>query len=115
MGKFAPVYMSVYDGPDFALVDLTLDSSNFTESSAEDTAIGTFQEIAGDGVGDTNDSTLTLVDNNSDAVKLDGFDLVVGPTASVGAGTFNITVRETNIYGNNNPHDTVVEITVDGA
>ena len=106
MGKFAPVYMTVYDGPDFALDDLTLTAATFAANAAEDTAIGTLEGMQEE------DSVLSLVDDASGAVKLDGNDLVVGATATTEAGTLNVTVRETNIYGSNNPHDTELEITV---
>lgn len=105
MPKFAPVYMSVYDGADYALVDLVLDPATFAAASPEDTAIGTLTGMAEE------DSTLTLVDDAGGAVKLVGDAIVVGPTASV-AGTITITVRETNLYGSNNPHDTDIDIVV---
>lgn len=106
MAKFAPVYMTVYDGPEGVLANLTLTAATFAAEAAEDTAIGTLE-----GMMDEN-SVLSLVDDNGGAVKLDGEDLVVGPTETTGAGTFNITVRETNTYGAGSPHDTVLEITV---
>ena len=114
MAKYAPIYMSVYDGTDYTLPDLTLDNASFEEDSVEDTAIGTFTNIAA-GEGDTSDSTLTLVDNASGAVKLDGFDLVVGSVVTADPGTFDITVREVNAYADNTPHDTTITITVTAA
>lgn len=110
MAKFAPIYMSVYDGPDYSLDDLVLSAATFVENDAEDTEIG---EITGF---QPEDSTLSLV-AGAPFVKLvhddieDEYRLVVGATASE-AGTFNVTVRESNIYAFNNPRDTTFEITV---
>ena len=46
MAKYAPVYMSVYDGQDYALVDLELSAATFEANDVEDTAIGTLSEMA---------------------------------------------------------------------
>lgn len=108
MAKFAPVYMSVYDGPEGVLEDLVLSPATFVENSAEDAAIGTFT-----GMMDAS-STISLSDDGGGAVKLDGDDLVVGATPTA-VGTLNIKVTETNVYGANSPHETEIAITVTGA
>lgn len=109
MPKYAPVYMSVYDGPEGALADLVLAPATFVEASAEDTAIGSF-------TGMMSGSVLSLTDDAGGKVKLNGNDLVVGATASAAADSpLAVTVRETNIYGTNNPHDTVLAVAVTAA
>jgi hypothetical protein len=100
--------MSVYDCPEGALVDLALSAATFVAGAAEDTAIGTLS-------GMMTDSVLSLFNDAGGAVKLAGSNLVVGATATPDAGTLNITVRETNEYGSNSPHDTALVITVTGA
>jgi hypothetical protein len=101
--------MTIYDGPEGALVDLVLDPATFVEASAEDTAIGS---ITGMMAG----SELTLTDDAGGKVKLVGSDLVVGATASAVADSpLAITVRETNVYGSNNPHDTALAVAVTAA
>lgn len=97
--------MSTYDGPDYALVDLELSAATFAANAVEDAAIGTLSEMAEE------DSTLSIVSPTDGTVKLDGDDLVVGENPS-SAGIFDVVIRETNIYGTNNPHDTIFEITV---
>lgn len=104
MGKYAPVYMSVYDGYDYALSALTLSAATFADDAVEDDPIGTLSEMQSE------DSTLSII-AGGDNVKLDGNDLVVGGTTPA-AGTFNVTVRETNIYASNSPRDTTFGITV---
>lgn len=105
MGKYGPIYMSIYDGADYALVDLVLTPATFDDDASEDDPIGTLSGMS------VADSALSIVDDADGAVKLDGNDIVVGAVTPA-AGTIEITVRETNIYGTNNPHDTVIEIVV---
>lgn len=107
MTKYAPIYMSVYDGTDFSLVDLALSADTFVVGTAAGTVIGTLTNMQAE------DSQLSIVETDGYAA-LDGDDLVVGPTASA-EGTFDVTVRETNIYGDNSPHDTTFTITVTAA
>lgn len=106
MPKYGSKYMSVYDGSEYALVALTLSASTMPANSAENTVVGAFV-----GKADATDSVLTLVDNDGGRFKITGNNLVAGAVASA-AGTRNVTVRETNIYGSNNPRDTVLAITV---
>lgn len=103
MTKYAPIYMSVYDGS-YSLTDLTLDNDTFTEGAVAGTVIGA---ISG---AQPEDSTLSIV-GGTDEAALDGSDLVVGDTVAA-AGTFDVTVRETSKYGENSPHDTTFTITV---
>jgi hypothetical protein len=109
VAKYAPVYMTVYDGPEGALVDLVLAPATFVEASAEDTAIGSLTGMMAG-------SELSLIDDAGGKVKLNGSDLVVGATASAVADSpLAVTVRETNLYGSNNPHDTALSVAVTAA
>lgn len=93
-----------YDGTDYALADIPLSNQTFVNNSPEDTLIGAYDVIHAD-------STITLVSPVDGTVKLDGHNLVVGPTPSE-AGSFDVVVRDTNDYGSNSPHDTTHTITV---
>lgn len=114
MAKFAPIYMTSYDGPEYdALEALQLSAATYVEESPEDTAIGTIS-----GMADADDSTLSLVletglPDERGYVALDDDDLVVGPNGgSVEAGTFDIYVRETNPWTEAQFRDTKFTITV---
>jgi hypothetical protein len=101
--------MTVYDGPEGALADLVLAPATFVEASPAATAIGSFTGMMAG-------STLTLVDDAGGKVELDGSDLVVGAVASAVADSpLSVTIRETNDYGSNTPHDTVVSVAVTAA
>jgi len=101
LAKFAPVYMSVYDGVTF--VDLELDALTLVDDDAEDTLIG---EISGQ------DASSTLsVQVGGDKVKISGSNLVVGSEASV-AGSLEITIRESNPNGEGLYRDTDFTLTV---
>lgn len=103
MSRYAPIYMAAYDGPDTTLVDLELDNDTFAAGSEEGTTIGELSKMAPE-------STLSVTDG-AGQVEISGTELVVGATPS-DAGTLNVTVRETNVYGFNSPHDTEFELTV---
>lgn len=105
MAKYAPNYMSVYDGPDYALSALTLSANTMAANAAENTVVG---NIVG---AQTEDSVLTLANDDGGRFKLVGLSVRAGATAS-GAGTRTIVVRETNPYGSNSPRDTSLNITV---
>lgn len=105
MAKFAPIYMSVYDGPEGSLDALVIDNASFAKGAAEDTPIGTLS-----GMMDA-DSVVSIVGGDGE-VKLDGDAVLVGPNAPTEAGTFSVTFRETNAYGDNSPLDTEIEFTV---
>jgi len=106
--KYAPVYMSVYDGPEYGpLGPLTLSNDEIGADAEAGDTIGTIS-----GMADSSDSVLTLVDDGNGAVVLDGADLKVG-SAELEVGTFDVIVRETNYYTTPpNVRDTTFTITV---
>jgi hypothetical protein len=111
MAKYAPIYMSSYDGPEYsAFTDLLLSAATFEEASATGTAIGTLS-----GMKDAEDSLLSIVDNDG-RFQLDGAGLEVGPEGdALAVGTYEVVIRETNPWVSGQTHDTTFEIEVTAA
>lgn len=108
MAKYAPIYMTIYDGAEYALVDLALSAATFVNGAAAGTDIGTLS-----GMSDT-DSTLSIVEtDNRFQLNVDGVTLEVGSAGTaLAAGTYPVTIRETNSWADPSFHDTAFEITV---
>lgn len=94
-------------GEGTSLDALSLDADEIEEGSAEDTVVGALQDTTGG-------STLSLEDDAGGRFKLDGLNIVAGPTATdYGTATsHNITVRETLAEAVNSPRDSVISIAV---
>lgn len=86
---------------------LTLSANTLAENSVEGTAIGTLS-------GRTIGSTITLVNNGGNKVKLSGLNIVAGSAISDYEATpsFQIVVRETLAGATNSPRDTTFTINV---
>lgn len=104
MAKYAPVYMTVYDGIDIILEDLDLDTNEVALASPQNTPVGNILNA-------TDGSTLSMTVTDGGRFKLVGSQVQVGATALTG-GNRNVTVRETLSGAENNPHDTVLTIAV---
>jgi hypothetical protein len=91
------------------LAALTLDDDTMVEASAEDTVVGAL-------LGTSSGSTLSLTDDAGDRFKLDGLNIVAGPTATdYGTATsHNITVRESHDDASNvgGYRDSVITINI---
>lgn len=106
MAKYAPIYMSVYDGPDFVLGNLTLSTLTFEDSAQVGDVIATI-----DGMAET-DSTLEIIEGG-DAFEIDGDELKLKAVQS--AGTITLKIQETNNYATNSPKVTEFSIEVTAA
>lgn len=106
MARFAPVYMTVYDG--IVVGALTLSAATFVDDDVEDTAIGTISGMSDSG------SVLTIDPPDGRVKIINDDELVVGADAAV-AGDFDITVRETYPNTTIDTKDTVLTITVTAA
>lgn len=105
MARYAPNYMSVYDG--YTLEDLELSADTFVDNDAEDTVIGALTGMAAAG------STISVITGEG-KVKISGSNLVVGPDAN-SAGSLAVSVREVNPNGEGGYHDTDFTLTVTAA
>lgn len=105
MAKFAPTYMSVYDGVDLAA--LTLDDSTFAAADAVGVTIGNI-------VGKTAGSTLSYYDpDDDDYVTIDALALkVAAGGAAASAGTIDIIIRETHPNSDPGYRDTPFTLTI---
>lgn len=106
MARFAPVYMSVYDGL-VTLPNLVLSDNSLAVADADP------GDIVGELSGMSPGSTLSLTGTDANRFALSGSNLVVGATALT-AGTYNVIVRETNADADNEDgyYDTAFVITV---
>lgn len=95
MARFAPVYMTVYDGL-ITLAELELSNDEVDVSDGEADPGDVVGVISGVKPG----STLSLTGTNADRFAIVGSNLVVGATALT-ADTYNVNVRETNADADN--------------
>jgi hypothetical protein len=113
MAKFAPVYMSAYDGAEYEFDTIALSAATFVTLDAQGTAIGTISGLA-----DGDDSSLSLVDasgnpDTTNRFQLDGLGLEVGSAgALLAAGDYDVIIRETNPWVQGLFQDATFEITV---
>jgi hypothetical protein len=113
MAKFAPVYMSAYDGPEYVFGTLTLSAATFVTGAAQGTAIGNIGARA-----NADDSALSLVTSTgapdtTNRFQFDGVGLEVGSAGgALTAGTHTVIVRETNPWVQGEYQDKSFTITV---
>lgn len=114
MAQFAPVYMTNVggydeDGPGGTLGTLLLSANTIAAAAAAGTLIGNITGVNADGR-----STLSIVGDTGRFALLNtagAWSLRVGSVPSV-AGTYPVSIRETNQYSGNSPKVTSFTITV---
>jgi len=105
MAQFAPTYMTVYDTDQSeiaVLAALTLSAAVVDDAAAAGTVIGAIN-------GKSTGGALSLPYEKG-RFAISGSNLVVGPDGPIAAGTYPVTILETNQYASTQTKATTINV-----